>query len=289
MDALIEQCAFYFGDANLRKDKFLRAYAGTKGTSPVPVAILATFNRVKQLTSDDKKKLVDALRAVPGLQVADDGESVSRSRPLPETDDSQLRTVYAESLPAGASIESLHRLFATCGTVAYVSLPRLPSGLPKGFAFIEYDHPKSAVRAVNELMSLRCMHKRAWEHKKAEHKKALAAGKEVAQADADAATAAATTAAATRGRAVKHCTDGFMRAARPGLMFGLAACPSRPNVSVRYKIATRPCSARLYSSRGSRGSPAVAHFAAPVPARRWPARLPRRRSPRSKQTQPSVR
>ena len=52
LDALIEQCAFYFSDANLRRDRFLRKHAGANGTGLVAVSILATFNRVKQLMTE---------------------------------------------------------------------------------------------------------------------------------------------------------------------------------------------------------------------------------------------
>ena len=42
---LVEQCAFYFSDANLRRDKFLIRIAGKLGTGAVQVETLATFVR----------------------------------------------------------------------------------------------------------------------------------------------------------------------------------------------------------------------------------------------------
>lgn len=198
-DALIEQCAFYFSDANLRRDRFLRKHVGANGTGSVPTSILATFNRVKQLTSDSDE-VVKALRAVPGLLVSEDGRTVARSRPLPESDDSELRTIYVEGIPHNSSIESLHTLFLKCGNVAFVSLPRLPSRELKGFAFIEFEKPEDAVRAVDEMeghtpagstVPLKCMHRRAWDASKKEYKKALDAGKEAAAAKLAAASAAA--------------------------------------------------------------------------------------------------
>jgi hypothetical protein len=198
-DALVGQCAFYFSDANLRRDRFLRKHVGNEGTGSVAVDILATFNRVKELTTD-RAELMHALRAVPGLRIAADETSISRIRPLPDTDDSKQRTVYVERLPDGVTIESLHAIFAGCGSVAYVSLPRLPSRDPKGYAFVEFVDAADAVRAVTDLdgttpaggrAALRVMHMRAWTASKEVYKKALAEGKEAAEAESAAAASAA--------------------------------------------------------------------------------------------------
>ncbi|KAL1515834.1 hypothetical protein AB1Y20_002450 [Prymnesium parvum] len=198
MDALVEQCAFYFSDANLRRDRFLRKHVGPQGIRPVPVSILATFNRVRTLTTDSDV-LVEALRAVPGLHVSSDGASASRTRPLPEVDDSELRTVHVDRIPAASTIDSLHRLFAPCGAVAFVSLPRRPSREAAGFALVEFEHADAAVRAVAQLdgrvpegaaEAVRCCHRRAWEEAKKARKKAKEAGEGEAEAEAAAARAA---------------------------------------------------------------------------------------------------
>ena len=84
MDALTEQVAFYFSDANLRRDKFLRKHVGEKGTGAVAVSLLATFNRVKQLMADDAQLLVSALRAVPGqLPAGRPKTAAPRGQPTP--------------------------------------------------------------------------------------------------------------------------------------------------------------------------------------------------------------
>ena len=200
---LVEQCAFYFSDSNLRRDKFLQRSVGKDGVGAVAVDTLATFNRVKQQTTD-REVLLTALRAVPGLAVSEDGATVSRIRPLPSTNTSEARTVYVENLPDNPTIESLHKLFAPCGEVSYVSLPRLPNRDPKGFAFIEFGTLDGVARAIADMNgkgvgggdapSLRVMYRAAWAASKAEYKKALEQGKERAAADAaeQAALAAAT-------------------------------------------------------------------------------------------------
>ena len=146
-EALVEQLSFYFTDANLRRDRFMKTFTGADGTGKMPVETLATFNRVKALTQD-VGTIVAALRLIPGLQVSDpsdqEGHTVQRTRTLPAKDDSEVgshllpsawwraslpaiapmppylampqeRTVYVEPLPPDASHESIKQLFSGCG------------------------------------------------------------------------------------------------------------------------------------------------------------------------------
>ena len=91
-EALVEQLSFYFTDANLRRDRFMKTYTGTDGTGKMPVETLATFNRIKALTQD-VSTIIAALRLIPGLQVSDhsdQGQTVQRTRTLPAKDDSEV-------------------------------------------------------------------------------------------------------------------------------------------------------------------------------------------------------
>ena len=92
-EALVEQLSFYFTDANLRRDRFMKTFTGADGTGKMPVETLATFNRVKALTQD-VGTIVGALRLIPGLQVSDpseqEGHTVQRTRTLPAKDDSEV-------------------------------------------------------------------------------------------------------------------------------------------------------------------------------------------------------
>ena len=133
--SLVTQLRFYFSDANLRRDRFLRQLVGPLGMLPVPVSTLSGFNRVLALTREEGTVLA-ALRGMPDLEVSADGLTVVRRRPLPppEDDSALLRTVYFEPVAVGSTIESVQQLFACCGDVAFVSLP-CPDA-PK-------DHPSS--------------------------------------------------------------------------------------------------------------------------------------------------
>ena len=215
MSALCDQLRFYFSDANLRKDRFLLRLTGPRGTGEVCVRELGSFNRVKALVGDDLEAVRAALRLVPGIEVSDDGESVWRTRELSALDDSDERTVYLEPLQTGTSRDMVQSALSSFGEVTYVSLPRLPSGDLKGFAFVEFALPDAAVaasaaNAVDEPTCsalagvgtpLRVMHKLAWLAMKEEYKRALEQGRREAEAQASSLAAAAEAEAAVAAAA----------------------------------------------------------------------------------------
>ena len=148
---LSEQIGFWFSDANLRKDRFLQSRVGESGTGAVPLETLATFKRVKGLTSD-LEVLRAAVRTRPEeLSLSEDGQSVCRLRSLPTHDDGDDRTVYVEGLSPSCSHAAMRAAFAPCGAVVYVSLPRHPSGDPKCHAYVELIDAESACEAVRAL------------------------------------------------------------------------------------------------------------------------------------------
>ena len=49
--AIREQVEFWLGDANLRRDKFLRQAVGSSDGGWVPLETLLSFNKMKELTS----------------------------------------------------------------------------------------------------------------------------------------------------------------------------------------------------------------------------------------------
>ena len=152
IDAMLaEQIGFWFSDANLRKDKFLLREAGPLGDGPVALASIATFNRVKALTAD-----IDVVRRAvttrhDELALSEDGMEVRRRRPLPTHDDSEERTVRVDGLKAGCSHSALRAAFGPSGTIAYVSLPRHPSGDAKGHGLIEFTEAEGVCAAVAAL------------------------------------------------------------------------------------------------------------------------------------------
>lgn len=98
--AIIRQVEYYFGDANLTKDKFLKNQIA-KDDGWVPLDVLLTFKRLKAL-SEDKKVIVDAIsKSDTGLvEVSEDQEKLRRhpERPLPEMNEEVRKEIYTRTV-----------------------------------------------------------------------------------------------------------------------------------------------------------------------------------------------
>ncbi|XP_017269973.1 la-related protein 7 [Kryptolebias marmoratus] len=147
-----KQVEFWFGDVNLHKDRFLRQLIDRSDSGYVDISVLTSFGRMKKLTAD-AKLIARALKNSSVVEVNLEGTKVRRQRPLgepPENVDS--RTVYVELLPKDVTHSWIERVFAKCGTVVYVSIPRYRStGDSKGFAFVEFEEEEHAQKAVEML------------------------------------------------------------------------------------------------------------------------------------------
>lgn len=153
---LQDQLEFYFGDSNLLKDRFLKQKISDHPESYVSVDVIASFNRMKSLSSD-RNLIIQAINKSQLLELSSDEKWVRRSIPLPSLPEKEIdsRTIYVENLPAGIQHEKLKRLFKPFGTVTYVSLPRHKlSSAVKGFAFIEFSSSEEAEKAVQHFKSL---------------------------------------------------------------------------------------------------------------------------------------
>ena len=124
-DDVRAQVEFYFGDANLPKDKFLKKQMAEDPDSQgwVELEVVASFKKMKALAAD-AGAVAAALAGSELLTVSDDGTRVRRTHPLPKADTSALRTVVAEGLPPSMdlSIEALQAKFGACGEVRMVQV-----------------------------------------------------------------------------------------------------------------------------------------------------------------------
>lgn len=117
---LLQQVEYYFSDANFRRDKFLRSKAAEDADGFVGLEVLTTFNRIKALTTDPRA-LADALEDSEVVELSEDRLAVRRVKPLPEVDDSEVRSVYAKGpFPTDATLEDLQAWAAAWGSVARV-------------------------------------------------------------------------------------------------------------------------------------------------------------------------
>ncbi|KAK1890020.1 La-related protein 7 [Dissostichus eleginoides] len=147
-----KQVEFWFGDVNLHKDRFLKKLIDESDDGYVDVSVLASFNRMKRLTTDTKL-IARAVKNSSVVEVNLEGDKVRRQLPIgdmPSNVDS--RTVYVELLPKDVSHGWIEKVFTKCGNVVYVSIPRYKTtGDPKGFAFVEFETEEQAQRAIEML------------------------------------------------------------------------------------------------------------------------------------------
>ncbi|XP_032366884.1 la-related protein 7 [Etheostoma spectabile] len=147
-----KQVEFWFGDVNLHKDRFLKKVIDESEDGYVDISVLASFNRMKRLTSDTKL-IARALKSSSVVEVNLEGNKVRRQLPIGEVPkDVDSRTVYVELLPKDVTHGWIEKVFTKCGNVVYVSIPRYRStGDTKGFAFVEFETEKQAQKAIEML------------------------------------------------------------------------------------------------------------------------------------------
>lgn len=147
-----KQVEFWFGDVNLHKDRFLKKLIDESDDGYVDISVLASFNRMKKLTSDTKL-IARALKNSSVVEVNLEGNKVRRQLPIGDVpNDVDNRTVYVELLPKDVTHGWIERVFTKCGNVVYVSVPRYKtSGDTKGFAFVEFETEKQAQKAIEML------------------------------------------------------------------------------------------------------------------------------------------
>uniref|UniRef100_B5DTP5 Uncharacterized protein, isoform A n=1 Tax=Drosophila pseudoobscura pseudoobscura TaxID=46245 RepID=B5DTP5_DROPS len=87
---------FYFGDANLTKDRFLRRYVDQDPY--VPLEIFLTFNKMKPL-AEDVKQIAKALNNSQLLELDESALKVRRKTKMPDQRDVNDKTLYVEALP----------------------------------------------------------------------------------------------------------------------------------------------------------------------------------------------
>mmetsp|Transcript_257 Transcript_257/g.719 ORF Transcript_257/g.719 Transcript_257/m.719 type:complete len:293 (-) Transcript_257:381-1259(-) len=221
-EALERQLRFYFSDANLRRDKFMRAQLGAEGREWMEVAVFVRFNRVAALTTD-ATQISLALAGIAEVELDESRARVRRACAVAAVTDASSsaqarRTVYVENLLMGteqAELESLLR--ESVGPLSYVALPRFdwPASRPsKGYAFVEFDDERDAIRATTARVLMR---------RKAPAAAAAAAGAGATLPSIAAAAVAAAAAAATVAVAVAARTTPLRRSPCP-----LRRCSLRP-------------------------------------------------------------
>lgn len=154
LERVRKQVDFYFSDANLRRDDFMRQKC-EEGDGYVALAQLLQFNRIRDLRCKYLAQLVQAVRKSEMLSLSDDKTKVRRNlakMPIEEVDPVP-RTVYVEGMPLTFSVDDIALFFARHGRVCLVELPRhRATREPRGFCFVEFaseDEATATARLVD--------------------------------------------------------------------------------------------------------------------------------------------
>ncbi|KAF4360170.1 hypothetical protein CsatB_001945 [Cannabis sativa] len=162
---IIKQVEYYFSDGNLANDKHMINLIRKNKEGFVPIAIIASFRKMKKLIRD-YALIATALRESTSLVVNSDGKKVKRLHPflLAETKDSKLYTVLVENLPEDHSVENIQQIFGEAGKIKNICLrdPHAIEASSKGdraekfissklYALVEYETVEAAEKAVATL------------------------------------------------------------------------------------------------------------------------------------------
>mmetsp|Transcript_20777 Transcript_20777/g.30924 ORF Transcript_20777/g.30924 Transcript_20777/m.30924 type:complete len:354 (+) Transcript_20777:61-1122(+) len=147
---ILHQVNFYFGNSNFPRDKFLRGKAEQDPDGWVDLSVIATFARLKAL-STDVNVIAEALKSSDVVEVSDDNTKVRRKHPIPEKDDSKERTVFVGRLSFADGIEEVRGIFEESmpnATVLAVRICRNRDKNPLGYAYVEFNTQDDAKKAV---------------------------------------------------------------------------------------------------------------------------------------------
>lgn len=113
---------FYFSDSNLPRDAFLLQKVQSSPDGSVPLSLIATFSRMRPLLGLSAKevslvgapvvaRLTEALQDSEVLALSEDGRSVKRVAPLPESEqvsqEAEERSIYASPFPYNITLDAL--------------------------------------------------------------------------------------------------------------------------------------------------------------------------------------
>lgn len=149
---LKKQVSFYFSDSNLSKDKYLRDLIQQDVHGYVSVRQIASFNKILEISSDEKL-LLRAISEIPWLEFSADELSVRRNTPINFLYCADDRTIYIENLPPRLEHKKLEHVLSTkFGPISHISLPRFKKNREfKGFGFVEFENCKDAEKALKAL------------------------------------------------------------------------------------------------------------------------------------------
>lgn len=168
--------SFWLSPHNLSKDAHLIKALTEDSEGWTPVTIFLSFNQIRALSAQPDD-IICALRSLRAPRIEFDGEN-SDICDANTTDASKSattrfrlrggthqigkdvarvlanvehRTVFVTHVPPQMNHDLVENAFRIFGKVVFVSLPRLPNGTGKGFAFVEYATVYQAKRCIASI------------------------------------------------------------------------------------------------------------------------------------------
>jgi lupus La protein len=146
-DKIRQQVEFYFSNSNFPRDKFLRSQAALNEEGFVPLSVIATFSKLKML-STDLVEISNALKNSETLVLNEDATKVRRKYPLPDSDDWNVRTIYVKGFLPETTIEDIRNVLLPYGTILSVRIRKNMKKQQKDSAFVEFSSESEAKAAI---------------------------------------------------------------------------------------------------------------------------------------------
>jgi lupus La protein len=153
---ILKQVEFYFGDANLPRDKFLQEKI-KENDGWVQLSVLASFTRMKSL-SEEVAIIAEAIeKSAELLELSEDRTCVRRKTDLLEAQDNLNTSVYVKGFSATATLDEIESFLASAfdGKVQAIRMRRNPKSKEfKGSVFVELATAEEAERLAGMTLSL---------------------------------------------------------------------------------------------------------------------------------------
>lgn len=163
------QVEYYFSDANLPRDRFLLAKIDENEEGWVDIAVLLTFNKMKELNATIEL-VCTALGACDFLEINKESTRIRRTTPVPDASEVVAKTMYAKGWVATdpePEPAEVSKLFAPYGSVQSVRMRRWKaddgSRHFKGSVFVDFDSAEAVERATAETHLIKVRDKESGE------------------------------------------------------------------------------------------------------------------------------
>lgn len=154
---IIRQIEYYFGNANLRRDRFLQLQL-REDDGWVPLDIMVKFKRLAELSTDHDVLVTALSKSTSGLmEVHEDRKKIRRSpnKPLPEENAEYMlnlkaRTVYCKGFPLDSKIDTIQPFLDQYGETEAIFMRRDKEKNFKGSVFATYKTKEDAQKFMDQ-------------------------------------------------------------------------------------------------------------------------------------------